>query len=118
MTVSSPPSYIAPAPRGRPREASGPSFSTGYASVRQPSSTMSVEHEYRAAREGCALYSAEMRQLLIASGDDRVIFLHGMLSNDIKKLQAGEGIDAALLTQQGKIVSDLRVYAEGDRLLI
>lgn len=79
---------------------------------------MSLEQEYRAAREGCALWDTDFRRLLTATGEDRVTFLHGMLSNDIKVLRPGTGTYAALLTQQGKIVSDLRVYADADRLLL
>lgn len=74
--------------------------------------------EYRAARDGCAMWRADFRRLVTASGEDRVTFLHGMLSNDVKALRAGGGTYAALLTQQGKIVSDVRVYADDDRLLL
>jgi folate-binding protein YgfZ len=79
---------------------------------------MSIEQEYRVAREGCVVYAADTRRLIAVTGEDRVTFLHGMLSNDVKKLRPGDGIYAALLTQQGKIVSDVRVYADTDRLLL
>lgn len=64
------------------------------------------------------MWDTRFRRLLTVTGEDRVVFLHGMLSNDIKALRAGGGIYAALLTQQGKIVSDVRVYADSDRLLL
>jgi folate-binding Fe-S cluster repair protein YgfZ len=79
---------------------------------------MDSEREYRAARDGCAMWAADFRRLLTATGEDRVTFLHGMLSNDIKALRAGGGTYAALLTQQGKIVSDIRVYADEAALLL
>jgi glycine cleavage system aminomethyltransferase T len=75
-----------------------------------------VGREWRAAREGGAVFAAGFRSHLIATGEDRAVFLQGMLSNDVKALGAGQGVYAALLDQQGKIVSDLRVYAEADRL--
>jgi folate-binding protein YgfZ len=74
--------------------------------------------EWRAAREGGAVYAAGFRALITASGDDRVTFLQGMLSNDVKRLTTGQGVYAAFLTQQGRLVSDMRVYAEADRLLL
>jgi len=77
-----------------------------------------VGREWRAAREGAAVFDASFRTLLAASGEDRVAFLQGMLSNDVKALAAGQGVYAALLNQQGKVVSDLRVYAEAQRLLL
>jgi len=74
--------------------------------------------EWRAAREGCAAFPAGYRHWLAATGDDRVAFLQGLLSNDVKRLREGEGVYAASLTQTGKVVSDLRVYAEAERLLL
>ncbi len=74
--------------------------------------------EWRAAREGCAVFPAGYRHCLVATGEDRVAFLQGLLSNDVKRLTAGQGVYAASLTQTGKVVSDLRVYADPDRLLL
>ncbi len=74
--------------------------------------------EWRAAREGCAVFDAGFRTMAAATGEDRVSFLHGMLSNDVKSLAPGHGMHAAQLTQAGKVVSDMRVYAEPDRLLL
>jgi folate-binding protein YgfZ len=73
--------------------------------------------EWRAAREGGAVFAA-FRTLLAATGEDRVTFLQGMLSNDVKSLAPGSGVYAAMLTLQGKVVSDLRVYADPDRILL
>jgi aminomethyltransferase len=49
-------------------------------------------------------------------GEDRVRFLHGMVSNDIEKLTAGQGCHAAMLTTKGKLVADFVVLAEPERL--
>jgi folate-binding protein YgfZ len=86
--------------------------------VRLPAHFGDVGREWRAAREGAALFDASFRTFVAAGGEDRVAFLHGMLSNDVKGLAAGQGVYAALLNQQGKVVSDLRVYAEAQRLLL
>lgn len=74
--------------------------------------------EWRAAREGAALFAGGLRRVIAARGDDRVAFLQGMLSNDVQALAPGAGCYAALLNQTGKVVSDLRVHAAGDRLLL
>lgn len=74
--------------------------------------------EWRAAREGAAAFAAGHRALIAATGEDRVAFLQGMLTNDVKALASGQGLYAAFLTQQGKVVSDVRVYAQADRLLL
>src|SRR5262249_15499801 len=52
------------------------------------------------------------------TGAERVPFLNNLLSNDIKKLEPGRGVYAALLTVQGKLVSDMVVYALEDRLIL
>ncbi len=77
-----------------------------------------VDREWRAAREGAAMFPATHRRVLAATGGDRVEFLQGMLSNDVRAIGAGTGCYAALLNQTGKVVTDLRVYADADRLLL
>jgi len=77
-----------------------------------------VETEWRAAREGCAVFDAGFRSFIHATGSDRVSFLQGMLSNDVKTLAPGDGMHAAFLTQQAKLVSDMRVYAHHDRVIL
>lgn len=74
--------------------------------------------EWRAASAGAGIFVAELRTFIAASGEDRVSFLQGMLSNDVKALAAGQGLYATFLTQQGKVVSDMRVYALEDQLLL
>jgi folate-binding protein YgfZ len=86
--------------------------------VRLPAHFGDVGREWRAASGGAGVYVAGFRSAIAATGEDRVTFLQGMLSNDVKALAAGQGTYAAFLTQQGKLVSDLRVYAEPDRLLL
>jgi len=74
--------------------------------------------EWAAVRQRCGLLDAGFRGLLRLSGSDRSTFLQGMISNDVARLKEGAGTYAALLTQQGKIVSDLRAYVLPDELWI
>jgi folate-binding protein YgfZ len=77
-----------------------------------PAQVSSLEHEYAAALEGCAVFPAWYRAVARATGEDSESFLHGMLSNDVRKLAIGHGLPAAFLTDTGKVVSDLRVYRD------
>jgi glycine cleavage system T protein len=74
--------------------------------------------EYRAVREKVGLLDLGFRAQVKMSGQDRISFLQGMISNDVKTLKTGEGCFAALLTEQGRIVADLRVYACEQCLLL
>ena len=67
--------------------------------------------EYQAVREKAGLIDLSFRVQVRMTGEDRVSFLQGMVSNDVKALHPGDGCAATLLTEQGRIVADLRVYA-------
>jgi folate-binding protein YgfZ len=82
----------------------------------KPLPSSAAETEWSAVRQRCGLLDARFRGLLRMTGSDRVAFLQGMVSNDVARLAAGEGTYAALLTLQGKVVSDLRIYALADEL--
>lgn len=74
--------------------------------------------EYRAVRETAGLIDLGFRVQIKMTGDDRVSFLQGMISNDVKSLKPGSGCLATLLTEQGRIVADLRVYVFESYLLL
>jgi folate-binding protein YgfZ len=76
------------------------------------------EGEDAALREGAALVDLGFRGLVRASGEDRVAFLQGMLTNDVAGLVPGSGCSALLLTIQGRVTADVRVAALPDRLLL
>jgi folate-binding protein YgfZ len=52
------------------------------------------------------------------TGPDRVRFLHGMVTNDVKILTPGQGCHAAMLTTKGKMQADLVIYCDEDRLFL
>jgi folate-binding protein YgfZ len=65
------------------------------------------------------LYATRSDRVVLAlTGADRVRFLHGMVTNDIKKLATDQGCHAALLSQKGRFVADLVVYARADELWV
>src|SRR5690242_6634536 len=65
--------------------------------------------EYAAVRSTVGLVDLSHRGLLQFTGPDRLSFLQGMLSNDLRVLKPFDGQYTAILTQQGKIVADARV---------
>ena len=65
--------------------------------------------EYQAVRSAAGLFDFADRALLQFSGPDRLPFLQGMLSNDLRPLKMFDGQLSAILTQQGKVVADVRV---------
>src|SRR5580658_8108281 len=74
--------------------------------------------EYKALREAAAVFDLSFRGRNCLLGSDRVRFLHGQITNDVKKLGAGEGCYAALTTAKGKMESDLNVFNLPDELLL
>ncbi|MFQ5846103.1 MAG: aminomethyltransferase family protein [Candidatus Methylomirabilales bacterium] len=70
--------------------------------------------EHRAVREAVGVLDLSFRTLYRVTGADRTRFLNGMLTNDLSKLEEGQGCYACILTPQGKIVADLEVYALRD----
>jgi len=58
------------------------------------------------------------RGRILLKGQDRLTYLHGLLTNDIAALGPGSGCYAALLTPQGRMISDMRVFELGDAVLI
>lgn len=65
--------------------------------------------EYQAARSGVGILDLCDHAVLQLTGPDRVSFLQGMVTNDVKKLAPGTGMAAAILDVSGKILADLRV---------
>jgi folate-binding protein YgfZ len=58
------------------------------------------------------------RGVVEVTGEDRVAFLQGLVSNDVARAAPGTAVWAALLTPQGKWLADFFILAEGERLLL
>lgn len=58
------------------------------------------------------------RTIIALSGDDRISFLQGLITNDAEKLAQGETLYAALLSPQGKFLHDFFVIPEPERILV
>lgn len=73
---------------------------------------------YRAARGTAALFDRSGRGKIAVAGNDRLTYLHAMLTADIAPLGPGTGCYAAYLTQQGRMIADMRVLELGDLALL
>jgi hypothetical protein len=58
------------------------------------------------------------RAVISLKGPDRVPFLNGLVSNDVTKAQPGRAIWAALLTPQGRYLTDFFIFATPDEVLL
>jgi folate-binding protein YgfZ len=74
--------------------------------------------EYLSVRGAAGLLDFSNRAVLEFTGADRLSYLQGLISNDLRVLSSGEGIDAAFLTQQGKVLGDCRVLATDDSFIV
>lgn len=74
--------------------------------------------EYRAVRTAAGVIDQSHSSALEVTGRDRVTFLQGMLTNDLKALSPGQGCQAAFLDAHGKVQALLTVLVLEDRLLL
>ena len=74
--------------------------------------------EFRALLQGSALFDLSWHAKLVLSGEDRVRWLNGMVTNNIRDLAPGHGVYSFLLNAQGHNQGDLVAYNRGDYLLV
>ena len=58
------------------------------------------------------------RLVIAITGDDRIPFLQGLITNDAARLEKGEAIYAAMLSPQGKFLHDFFIIPDGETLLL
>ena len=58
------------------------------------------------------------RSVLSVSGQDRVAYLQGLVSNDVALAAEDRAVWSALLTPQGKWLADFFIVGDGERLLL
>jgi folate-binding protein YgfZ len=74
--------------------------------------------EHKALHESAGVIDLSFRSRICLIGGDCVRFLHGQVTNDVKKLRASEGCYAALVTTKGKMESDLNIFNLPEELLL
>lgn len=73
---------------------------------------------YEAARTGAAFIDRSDRVRMEFAGTKPVETLNGIFTNDVSLLKPGSGLYAAALTNKGKVVADVRVFARDDRFVV
>src|SRR4051794_6542767 len=73
---------------------------------------------YRALTERAGVFDRSELGKLALTGGQAAEMLNGQVSNDVEALVPGAGCYAALLTNKGKMLGDLRVLNAGDELLL
>jgi folate-binding protein YgfZ len=74
--------------------------------------------EYEALRRGALLIDRSARSRVRVTGAKAADVLTGLVTNDVGSLLPGQGQYAAALTAKGKIVADVRIFAEAGSYLV
>ena len=74
--------------------------------------------EFQALLAACGVYDLSGRAKVAVTGGDRVRWLNGMVTNNVRDLAAGHGVYAFLLNAQGRIQGDIYAFNRGDSLLV
>ena len=69
-------------------------------------------------RDGSGVYDLGFRARISLTGGDRVRWLNGMVTNNIRDLAVGQGVYAFLLNPQGHILGDLFAYNRGESVVV
>jgi folate-binding protein YgfZ len=78
----------------------------------------SARKEFQALTQGSGVYDLASGRRVLLTGTDRVRWLNGMVTNNIRDLAVGRGVYAFLLNPQGRILGDLCAYNCGGSLAV
>jgi aminomethyltransferase len=76
-----------------------------------------VRAEFHALLSGCGVYELQRAKIALTGGD-RVRWLNGMVTNNVRDLDPKHGVYCFVLNAQGHIQGDLYAYNLGDSLLL
>lgn len=83
-----------------------------------PADYGNVRAEFQALLSGCGVYDLSGRSKIALTGGDRVRWLNGMVTNNIRDLALNHGVYCFLLNAQGHVQADLYAFNRGDSLLV
>ncbi len=89
-----------------------------YCGTRTPAHFGDADVDFRTLHEGSSVFDLSWKRRLRVTGDDRVRWLNGMVTNNIRDLAPGHGVHAFLLTAQGRIQGDMYCFNVGEALII
>lgn len=74
--------------------------------------------EFLALHTTCGVYDLGFRAKIVLTGSDRIRWLNGMVTNNVRDLGAGRGVYAFLLNPQGHILGDMFAYNRVESIVI
>ena len=74
--------------------------------------------EYEAAATGVAVLPLPARRSIVVEGSERVDYLHGQTTSDVRALEAGAGQATLFLSAQGRVECVAALYDRGETLEI
>ena len=83
----------------------------------QPTISTAARKEFAALTSGCGVLTLDRTHIAL-TGADRVRWLNGMVTNNIRDLAPDHGAYAFLLNPQGKIQADLYAFNRGERIVV
>src|SRR5439155_472667 len=83
-----------------------------------PAGYRSLDEEVASVRHGAGLVDLSDRAKLELTGSERVTFLDGLVTIDVKILTPGTSAYALLLNEKSRVLADARVYAFRDSLIL
>lgn len=89
-----------------------------YRGADTPSVYSDAGAEFGALTRGAGIYDLNWRVRLTVQGRDRVRWLNGMITNNVRDLPLGHGIYNFLLSPQGRIQGDLYAYNHGEYVVL
>jgi folate-binding protein YgfZ len=89
-----------------------------YRGVTTAASFTDPQAELAALQNACGVYDLGFRAWLSLTGGDRVRWMNGMVTNNIRDLAVGHGVYAFLLNPQGRILGDMYVYNRDESLSV
>ncbi len=84
----------------------------------QATDAISLEEEYRALTEGVGYRELHGRTVVRVTGDDRLSFVHGMCTADVKSARPSNILATLFLTEHAHIIGDFFIWMEENSLLI
>lgn len=99
--------------------AAGTDYRTGeYRGATTAARFRDPQTEWAEMRSGCGVYDLGYRAKISLTGSDRVRWLNGMVTNNVRDLAAGHGVYAFLLNPQGHILGDLYAYNRAESIVV
>src|ERR1700685_2908981 len=89
-----------------------------YRGAETPACFTTPGQEFSALGHGCGVYDRGYRARISLTGGDRMRWLNGMVTNNIRDLAVGRAVYTFLLNPQGKILGDMHCYNLGESIVV